>query len=254
MARALCATIAILTLSSIEPSHFLIASETPGNIVCRENVATEHRQKLARKLAKITGWPDLHFDRGGALRGARGTSRGGSTTAREFMLKVMRGPAVVVIEDASNSSEVAFGRVNPGRWKRDGSNNPPAFIVQLDFSDFDHVIGDQRALEAFDVGWGLLHELDHIVNDSHDATSAGESGECENHINQMRRECNLPERADYFYTPSPHKTDPVFITRLVRLAFEQDQTPPNKRKRYWLVWDANSVGGLSQQKEIASLR
>ena len=44
------------------------------------------------------------------------------------------------------------------------------------------------------------------------------------------------------------------MTRLVRLAFEQEQAPSNKKKRYWLVWDANAVGGLDEQKQIALLR
>lgn len=231
-----------------------MATERPSNIVCRDNVSAERRRELAGKLRKITGWPDLAFDRSGALRGGDGGSIGGSKTAREFFAGVMRGSAVVVLEDASRNPEVAFCRVNPGRWKEEAAAKPPAYVVQIDFSDFEQVSGDKRALAAFDVGWGLLHELDHIVNDSQDATSSGEAGECEAHINQMRRECNLPERANYFFTPLPITADTVFITRLVRLAFEQEQAPPNKKKRYWLIWDANAVGGLDEQKQVASLR
>lgn len=126
------------------------------------------------------------------------------------------------------------------------------FVVQIDFADFDHVVGDERALAAFNVGWGLLHELDHVVNDSADATSVGEAGACEAHINQMRRECNLPERADYFSTLSPLATDTSFMTRLVRLAFEEQASANNKKKRYWLIWDARVVGGL-EQNQIAAL-
>lgn len=43
------------------------------------------------------------------------------------------------------------------------------------------------------------------------------------------------------------------MTRLVRLAFEQQQTPASKKKRYWLVWDAELVGGL-EPNQIAALR
>ena len=160
---------------------------------------------------------------------------------------------VVVIEDASNRSDVAFCRVIPGKWKNATSNSPTAFVVQIDFADFERVIGDERALEAFNVGWGLLHELDHIANDSPDAVSLGEKGECEAHINQMRRECNLPERADYFSTLLPGTADSTFPTRLVRLAFEQRQPEANKKKRYWVIWDANVVGGL-EQNQLAVLR
>lgn len=143
-------------------------------------------------------------------------------------------------------------RVIPGRWKT--GSGPPAFVIQIDFVDFDQVIGDQPALEAFDSGWALLHELEHIANDSHDAAEFGETGECEQRINQMRVECNLPQRVDYFYTFSPLTRNSTFATTLVRLAFEQTAPGSAKKRRYWIVWDANLVGGLDRPKELAELR
>lgn len=254
VARASCVTALLLPFGSTTPVYSSSAAANQSHILCRENISNARRKELAAKLRKITGWSDLDFDRTGGLHGGHRTAVGGSKTAREFMTRVMRGPALVVLEDASKNPDVAFGRVNPGRWTNDSVEQPAAFVVQIDFSDFEYVTGDELALEAFDVGWGLLHELDHVVNDSRDASSLGESGECEAHINQMRRECNLPERANYYFTPMPYAADPVFITRLVRLGFEQEQSPPNKKKRYWLVWDANAVGGLDVQNQIASSR
>ena len=67
----------------------------------------------------------------------------------------------------------------------------------------------------------------------------------------MRRECNLPQRAGYFYALWPLSTDSAFMTRLVRLAFDQEPPTANKKKRYWLLWDANIVGGLEVRKQIA---
>ena len=253
MTRALFATAVVIILTLITLPFPLIAVELKSNIICRDNVPAIHREQLANKLRKITGWTDLRFDEAGVLRGGGVASSGGSAKAREFVLGAMRGRAVVVIEDASKSPEVVFCRVNPARWKSEGETRPPAFVVQIDFADFEHVMGDEQALQAFDEGWALLHELDHVVNDSSDATAPGETGECEDRINQMRRECNLPQRASYYYTFSPLTADRVFKTRLVRLAFDQEQTR-NKKKRYWVVWDANSVGGVNEQKEIASLR
>ena len=231
----------------------LQADQNRNNVVCREELSPAHREQLATKLRKITGLPDLNFDGNGILRstGDR-ASVGGSAHAKELLDNAIKGRNVVVIEDASNSSEVAFCRVIPGRWKQSAAGKPPPFVVQIDFADFDRVVGDERALEAFNVGWGFLHELDHIVNDSPDSTSLGETGECEAHINQMRRECNLPERADYFSTLLPI-TESAVRTRLVRIAFEQQQPAANKKKRYWVVWDANVVGG-QEQTAIAALR
>jgi len=231
----------------------LLAEQSHHNVVCREDLSPAHRELLAAKLRKITGLPDLSFDKDGALSQGSRAAIGGSETARQLVANAISGRNVVVIEDASNRSDVAFCRVNQGRWKKNAAGSPPAFVVEIDFADFDQLVGDKRALEAFNVGWGLLHELDHIVNDSPDASSLGETGSCESHINQMRQECNLPKRADYFYTLLPLSADSAFATRIVRLAFEQQQPRSKKKKRYWVIWDANVVGGL-EQNQVAALK
>ena len=242
--------VAILLLFPIN----LLAEQTHSNVVCREDLSQVRRDELANKLRRITGWPDLKFDRSGTLRRGAADPVGGSKSARDLVAETIYGSNVVVLEDASQRSDVAFCRLLPAKWKDDSSRKPPAHVVQIDFDDFEQVVGDEQALEAFNVGWGVLHEFDHIVNDSPDATSLGETGECEAHINQMRRECNLPQRAGYFYTLWPLSTDTAFMTRLVRLAFDQDLPTANKKKRYWLLWDANIVGGLEARKQIAALR
>lgn len=231
----------------------LLADQSHSNVVCREELSPAHREELGTKLRKITGFSDLKFDGEGILRQGSSGPVGGSESARELVVNAIHGRNVVIIEDASHRSDVAFCQVIPGKWKRNAASSPPVFVVQIDFADFDQVVGDEQALAAFNVGWGFLHELDHVVNDDADATALGETGECEAHINQMRRECNLPERADYFSTLLPLTTDSPFITRFVRLAFEQQEPPANKKKRYWIVWDANVVGGLDPN-QLAVLR
>lgn len=229
------------------------AQQIRNHVVLRDDLSPAHREQLTLKLRSISGFADLKFDADGILRQGNREPAGGSVSARELIGNAISGRNVLVIEDASNHSDVAFCRVIPGRWKRTNGGSPPVFVVQIDFSDFDQVVGDELALEAFNVGWGLLHELDHIVNDSADATSHGETGECEDHINQMRRECNLPLRTDYFYTLLPLSADSTFMTRFVRLGFEQEEPQTKKKKRYWVVWDTNVVGGL-EANQIAALR
>jgi hypothetical protein len=230
----------------------LSAEQNHHNVVCREDLSPAHREELAGKLRMITGWPELKFDAAGVLREGNEAAVGGSASARELLADAIHGARVTVIEDASKRADVAFARVIPGRWKKNVAG-PPVFVVQIDFADFDQLVGDERALAAFNVGWGLLHELDHVVDDSSDATALGESGECEAHINQMRRECGLPERADYFSRLLPLNRDASFATKFVRIAFEQQLPQVNKKKRYWVVWDANVVGGVDQN-QIAVLR
>jgi hypothetical protein len=231
----------------------LVAQQDRNHVIAREDLSLAQREQLATELRRITGFPGLKFDDNGILSEGSRSALGGSESARELVANAISGRSVVVIEDASHRSDVAFCRVIPGRWKKNVAGSPPVFVVQIDFADFDQLVGDECALEAFNVGWGLLHELDHVVNDDADATSLGETGECEAHINQMRRECNLPQRADYFSTLLPLSTDSAFMTRFVRLAFEQQSPPTNKKKRYWVIWDANVVGGLDQN-QIAAVR
>jgi hypothetical protein len=231
----------------------LLADTHASNVVCRSGLAVERREELAGKLRKITGWSNLKFDIAGSLR-LGSNPIGGSKQARDLLSQVVTGSAAVVIEDASKRADVAFCQVLPGKWKSNPQDTRPAFVVQIDFADFENVMGDAPALEAFDAGWGLLHEFDHVVHNSLDANCLGETGECEAHINEMRRECGLPQRAEYFHTYSPLTVHSTFISRLVQLSFEQEDRPGGKKKRYLVVWDANLVGGITEDKKIAVLR
>jgi len=219
-------------------------------IICRDELPLVRRELLAEKVRVISGLPVV-FDANGALRVASSVANGGSPTARHLISKALAGTNVIILEDASGRQDVVFSQVVSAKWKHHTSEMPPTFVVLIDFADFDHLLGDETALKAFDVGWAFLHELDHVVNDSLDATDDQQTGECEANINVMRRECNLPLRADYFFTYFPF-TQRDFRTRFVRLAFEHTDALTNKQRRYWVMWDASVVGGLAP--EIAKAR
>lgn len=226
------------------------AASPVSNILCRPDLSLAHRQELAAKLSLITG-SHLSFDQEGALRAQEETFSGGSQTARELLTAALSGDKLIVLEDASHRADVVFCRVVEGRWRTEAASKLPVFIVLIDFADFSQVTGDRAALAAFHVGWGVLHEFDHVVHDSLDAGSLGETGECEELINRMRRECGLAERAEYFFTLLPGMERSTFSTKLVRLAFDQPQPATNKKKRYWLVWDARTVGGWPDHRQLA---
>ena len=222
-------------------------------IICRDELSQTRRAELANKLRTITGWRELEFDKSGSLRTGESAAVGGSDTARNLLSKALSGTNIVFLEDASNRADVVFCKVIPGRWK-DSSQGPPVHIVLIDFADFDHLMGDRLALSAFDPAWGLLHEIDHVIESSADSDKLGRAGHCEDHINQMRRELGLPERSEYFFTFFPHTEESGFSTRYVRLAFDQKDASLRKHRRYWLIWDATLVGGLNDTKQIAELR
>jgi hypothetical protein len=226
------------------------AANSASHIVLRDNVPHEHRDQLLNKLRKITGWTKLRFAADGGLIIDTNEPVSGSKSARNLLAKAIAGDDVIVLEDASSRPDVAFCRVVPGRWLNGNSAKPAAYVVLIDFTDFEQIVGDEQARASFDVGWALLHELDHVVMNSEDpgteAVDVNEHvGECEIHINRMRDELGLPLRASYFFTASNLKADPNFNTRFVRLPFEQKDASSRRVKRYWLTWDFAAVGGFS---------
>ena len=231
----------------------VLAARSSGKVVIRENVSQTHRDELLAKLRLITGLTKLSFDDHGALQLGSEVVASGSRSARDLLDRAVSGKHVIVLEDASSRADVVFCRVVSGRWISEGVSKPPAYVVLIDFNDFQQVTGDKQARAAFDVGWGVLHEVDHVVNDSRDHSLESSAGECEDHVNKMRREIGLPIRSTYFFTLLPLKGDPNLLSRFVRLGFERENTPTHKTKRYWLIWDAAVVGGLPSNDQTISL-
>lgn len=228
------------------------AEQTSFNLLCRPELSSVNRDQLANRLRAITGWNDLRFDDNGALRLGQTQTFGGSSTARALLTAAVDGKNLIVLEDASQRADVVFCRVVEGRWTQGAANRPPVFLVLIDFADFSHLMGDDATLAAFNVGWGALHEIDHVVHDSIDTPRADEPGDCEETINRMRRECGLAERAEYFFNFQPGLTESAFMTKLVRMAFDETQPSTNKKKRHWLLWDASLVGGLEEHRQLSA--
>jgi hypothetical protein len=236
-----------LAISAFCVALFLSSGATAksvSRVLLRENVPHTHRDQLINKLRKITGWTKLTFTEDGSLLVDGTDTAKGSKSARSLLTRAVAGKTVIVLEDASSRSDVAFCRVVPARWVNGNHAKLAAYVVLIDFSDFEQVLGDEEARESFDVGWAVLHELDHVVMNSGDTAANDEVGECESHINQMRDELGLPLRASYFFTASALKADPNFNTRFVRLPFEQRGPSSRRLKRYWLTWDFAAVGGV----------
>ncbi len=216
----------------------------PSNVVCRPEMPPHRRAEVADKLREITGWDNLRFDDAGFLHPGATTTGGGSPSARALLGAAVNGAPLLVLEDASHRDDVVFCRVVPGRWTDNAAEKPPVHLLLIDFADFSHVRGDPMALSAFNVGWGVLHEMAHVVYDAADAAREDEAGECEELLNRMRRECGKAERAEYYFRLFPGAAASEFKTRYVRLAFEHSPIPNRGKKRYWLIWDAAVVGGL----------
>jgi hypothetical protein len=233
-----CEVVFVLIVSAIP-----VLAATKENVVARKNVSQTKREELALRLRTITGWSDLAFNADGALKIGHAGPKEGSKSARDLLNRAFSGNRVILLEDASSRKDVVFCRVVQGVLENPSNDSSEVYVVLIDFADFDQVSGDKPARAAFDVGWAFLHEIDHVVEDSQDPLE-NVAGDCESHINQMRRELGLPTRNSYFYSFLPLKNDGNLISRFVRLGFDSDAASPNKRKRYWLIWDAAVVGGL----------
>lgn len=234
-----CKVVFVLIVSSIP-----VFASTTERMVIRDNISPVQREELARRLRLITGWTDLSFNEDGALR-TGGRLAGGSQSARDLLHQAFSGSRTILFEAASARKEVVFCRVVLAKPEADSSKQSEVHLVQIDFSDFQQITGDKQARAAFNVGWAVLHEIEHVVSDSSDPQQDDSAGNCEGHINKMRRELGLPVRSSYFFTFLPVKNDSNLVSRFVRLGFDEESGPASKRRRYWLIWDAAVVGGLS---------
>ena len=231
-----------------------LATPHVSRVLIKPDVKREHRDELTSRLRVITGLTRLRFEDDGSLRLEGEQQNNSSESARSLLHKAVEGENVIIIEDASARADVAFCRVVPGRWVHTDATKPPVYVVLIDFKDFQRLSGDAEARAAFNVGWGLLHEVDHVVTGAEDSQEIESAGQCEDHINQMRLEVGLPVRANYFFSRVPLNTDANFNARYVRLSFERRDTLSLKTKRYWLVWDAVAVGGLLGDSQRALVR
>jgi len=238
--------LAQVVLSCVCLCLFAVSTFASSRVLIRPDVSRTHRDELVQRLRVITGLTELRFESDGALT-LDGQQTRGSERARALLAEAVHGTNVIILEDASSRADVAFCRVVRGRWLRAESAKPPAYVVLIDFTDFEQLSGDAEARAAFDVGWGLLHEIDHVVKGSEDSKNVRIVGDCEEHINQMRLELGLPVRADYFFSRVYLNADPNFSARYVRLSFERRNDRSSETKRYWLVWDATTVVGDGQR-------
>lgn len=241
LSRVVASTVFLILFFCASPG----SASTSDKLVVRESVSAAQREELATRLRNITGWTNLTFDNDGALQTDLKEIAGGSKIARKLLSAAFGGKHTILFEDASSRKDVVFCRVVSGRLLPAIYPNEDVHVIEIDFTDFRQVIGDKEALAAFDVGWAVLHEIDHVISNSVDPLMDGVAGDCEGHINEIRRELGLPVRNNYFYDFLPVKNDSNLISRFVRLGFDQEGGPAAKKKRYWLIWDAAIVGGLS---------
>ena len=157
-------------------------------------------QVLQESLRQKSGFVDLGFDQHGALTlGNRQNIAGGSATARALLLAAVDSVNRYELESHERSAEIAFARLRDMEYRiSETGKRVGIYQAQIDFADFDHLQGPREAKASLDVGIALLHELAHGVLKLQDPPrDTDEIGECDAHVNQVRRELQLPERLYY---------------------------------------------------------
>ncbi|HQR34989.1 MAG TPA: hypothetical protein PLK30_19795 [Blastocatellia bacterium] len=216
--------------------------------------STEHPLKprqlllLLESLRQKSGFLEMHFGDDGFLRlGDRSKIAGGSAIARELLIAAVDRAKGIDLENHEHSLQVAFARLaKPVEYNSKATGaRIDIYPIEIDFSDFAHLRGSREVIEAFDIGFVVLHELAHAALGLRDALVNGqEPGECEEYINLIRRELGVPERLSYvaktFGKPAMAIQKPSQQAELV-FAYTTGSTK-TKPKLLNLNWEAERVG------------
>jgi len=205
---------------------------------------------VLKSLRDKSGFLEMRFDENGFLTlGDQTKFSGGSSVARALLSAAVKMPTAVDMESHPYSSHVAFARLaKPIAYLQYSSGTKiDVFPLEIDFSDLSKLRGDHQALAAFDLGFVILHELGHAALGLRDAAGDPQGlGECEELINRIRRELNLPERQTYIaqvysmptFTPiqgSNKQAELVFARAVEKQGRMQIE-------KFNLRWEASKVG------------
>ena len=226
-----------------------LALDTPGTkagIWCERRsskaLSCRHEQRLVLSLARITGFCDLHFAADGEISlGDTSQVVGGAAAARQVLLTVVSSHEAFVIEDCSGSDDVNFGQVRQELvFENPDGTRIGVWRVRIDFNDFRNVQAPAEVRASFDEGFILLHELLHGLGYS-DASRGEEIGQCEEIVNEARRELGLPLRDQYFVAPV-RVTDTLASAR-IRFRSLAAATISSKQEMHYLYFVMKTESG-----------
>ncbi len=217
-------------------------------------------RKVLDSLRHKTGFLEMRFGESEFLTlGDRTRFVGGSATARELLIAAVDGRVAMELAAHDNSSHIAFAIITAGTIYTNFQTGTriEARQVQLDFSDFAELRGEQEALEAFDLGFAVLHELAHGVLGLRDAVGEMNGlGACDEVINRMRRELNLPERQGYSARTQTVLSGSAGATSRAELVFARERARSSRAgtKWFYLRWEAERVASGAPSKQATLVR
>lgn len=191
------------------------------------SLSVEKERKLEQALRRLTGLNELSFSDDGWLSlGNASSAQNGSSTAREILVRALGSNLVYIIEDHSRSSDVHFGQLDEGLlYSDDRTDKAPITVwrLRLDFEDFRQMQASREVRASFDEGITLLHELLHGLG-LKDTKQPNEIGPCEEVVNRVRSELDLPLRDSYL--GDEQRITPFLYT--IRLKFKSRVPHPSR--------------------------
>ncbi len=251
----LCALAPLVSSASGDPMRFRAGLRNSSG---SRSLAAKQLLRVLESLRQKTGFLEMRFDESGFLTlGDRTCFVGGSATARELLITTVDGRVAIELEAHDYSPDIAFAHITAGTVYTSFQTRARIEVrqAQLDFSDFAELRGEREAIAAFDLGFAVLHELVHGVCGLRDADGeTAELGACDQLINRMRSELNLPERQGYSAPTQAVLSSPVGATRRAELVFARQRTESGRARteRFYLRWDAKRVASATKSKREAS--
>lgn len=221
----------------------------PGlrNSFADRKLSDKEMNLLLTSLQNKTGFTSLQIDEAGFLSISDAAAiSGGSATARALLLGALQGQKSINLQSHNHSPQVAFARLASGIVYTSKATGVSIEVqaIEIDFKDFGYLRGDSRAVDSFDPGLVVLHELCHAVLGLRDPREGiNEAGDCENHINRIRRELGLPERQNYIARSRlVVQSSGQATSRLAEIIFARSDEGKS-RQWFYLTWEMRLVGG-----------
>lgn len=201
----------------------------------RHQVPSVHQHKLAGLLQRITGFTNLSFTPGGVLNVDTDQYSQGSATARDVIQQAISADATMEIQNHPRSESINFGQFERVSVRRQDQPDIEyeRWEIRLDFNDFAHMEAPPEVRESFNEGFVFLHEVLHGLG-KNDTKQIGEIGECEEVVNQMRRELGLVLRTQY--RSERVSTRDVFLKQRLQFKRLDSHDGTSLRKKFYLYF------------------
>ena len=165
---------------------------------------------------------------------------GGSAIARQLLVKAIDNSESFSVESANHSKRIAFAQIESTTSYKNGTDAPRLeWVIRIDFADFAQLGGDAAAIEAFNPGMNMMHELTHAILKLPDPEGANDPlGQCERYLNRMRAELGLPLRQHYFPKTRLART-PASLSQILQGELKFTHGDPHSKKAEELLLTFN---------------